>query len=161
MTAGKLIGKLANKEIKTMSPEGIEFLGREEGLRLRPYHDSVGIATIGFGNTYYEDGTRVKITDPAITKERAVKLFKTVLVHYEKAVWSLTRDDITQNQFDALVSITYNIGVTAFKGSTLLKRVNTYMSDALIRDAFLLWRNAGGKPILLERRKREAELYLK
>ncbi len=144
-----------------MSPEGIEFLIKEEGLRLKPYLDSAKIATVGIGSTYYENGKRVKMTDPPITKERAVSLFKNLLQHYEKAVWSSTRDDLSQNQFDSLVSLAYNIGVNGFKGSTLLKRVNLYATEAKIREAFLLWRNAGGKPILLNRRKREADLFFK
>jgi lysozyme len=148
-------------EIKQIDQSGIDFLINEEGLILHPYKDSVGIPTIGIGNTYYEDGTRVKMTDPAITKDRAINLFRIVLRNYENAVWSTTRDDINQNQFNALVSICYNIGVAGFKGSTLLKRVNLNPTDLLIRDAFLMWKNAGGKPVLLARRRREADLYFK
>jgi lysozyme len=146
-------------EIKQINQSGIDFLINEEGLILHPYLDSVGVPTIGIGNTYYEDGSRVKMTDPAITEDRAINLFRIVLRNYEAAVWSVTRDDINQNQFNALVSICYNIGVAAFKGSTLLKRVNANPNDLLIRDAFLMWKNAGGKPILLLRRRREANLY--
>lgn len=148
-------------EIKQIDQSGIDFLINEEGLILHPYKDSVGIPTVGIGNTYYEDGNRVKMTDPAISKDRAVNLFKIVLRNYETAVWSVTRDDINQNQFNALVSLCYNIGVAAFKGSTLLKRVNANPNDLLIKDAFLMWRNAGGKPILLARRRRESGLYFK
>jgi lysozyme len=146
-------------EIKTVSPEGIEFLIAEEGLILKPYKDSVGIPTIGIGCTYYEDGRRVKMTDPPITKERAIRLFRNVLKLYEMAVWSVTRDDINQNQFNALVSLCYNIGANGFKGSTVVKRVNKNPKDPEIKSAFLMWKNAGGKPILLGRRKREAALY--
>lgn len=147
------------KEIQKTSAAGIEFLAKEEGCVLKPYRDSVGIPTIGIGCTYYENGKRVKMTDPPITKARAISLFKNLLVLYEKAVWSNTRDDINQNQFDALVSICYNIGVNGFRGSTLLKRVNTNPSDETIIDAFCMWRNASGRPILLGRRMREANLY--
>lgn len=145
-------------EIKSMDLSGINFLVQEEGLRLKPYLDSVGVATIGVGCTYYENGNRVKMTDPAITRERAIELFRNVLKQYETTVWSVTRDDINQNQFNALVSICFNIGVTGFKGSTLLKRVNMNPLDHKIPDAFLMWR----KPIeLLGRRKREAKLYFR
>lgn len=143
-------------EIKSMDLAGINFLIKEEGLKLKPYLDSVGVPTIGVGCTYYEDGRRVKITDPAITRERAIQLFKNILKQYETTVWSVTRDDISQKQFNALVSICFNIGVNGFKGSTLLKRVNSNPQDPKITDAFLMWR----KPIvLLPRRKREAQLY--
>lgn len=171
MSIGKRIGKLfkkpelvyttvSEKEIKTTSPRGINFLIAEEGIRLKPYRDSAGVPTIGIGSTYYENGVRVKMTDPEISKERAVQLFRNLLVHYEKAVWSNTRDDINQNQFDALVSFAYNVGASALKSSTLLKRVNNYSSEAGIKDAFMMWRNSDGKPILLNRRIREANLYL-
>lgn len=146
-------------EIKTVSPAGIDFLIKEEGCILHPYKDSVGIPTIGIGCTYYEDGSRVKMTDPAITKDRAIELFRNVLKHYETTVWSITRDDINQNMFDALTSLCYNIGVGAFKGSTVIKRVNVNITDQSITQAFEMWRNAGGKPILLGRRRREAKLY--
>jgi GH24 family phage-related lysozyme (muramidase) len=148
-------------EIKKVSPQGIEFLIKEEGLRLKPYLDSVGVPTIGVGSTYYENGKKVKMTDPPITKDRAIQLFENLLKHYEMGVYGSTRDDINQNQFDALVSLTYNIGVTSFKGSTLLKRVNKNPLDPSIKDAFTMWKNAGGKPVLLNRRLRESQLYFK
>ena len=67
---------------------------------------------------------------------------------------------LNQNQFDALVSLVFNIGTGAFARSTLLKRLNVgdYNGAA---EAFLMWRNAGGKPILLNRRKREKALFEK
>lgn len=142
-----------------MDAAGIDFLINEEGLVLKPYRDSVGIPTIGIGCTYYEDGTRVKMTDPPISRDRAIGLFKNLLKNYETAVWSVTRDDINQDQFNALTSICFNIGVSAFKGSTLVKRVNKNPNDPSIKGAFEMWKNAGGKPILLGRRRREAALY--
>lgn len=146
-------------EIKTLDNKGIDFLAQEEGLKLKPYLDAKGIPTIGIGCTFYEDGTRVKMTDPPITKERALNLFKNIRDLFEKTVWSVTRDDISQNQFNALVSICYNIGIAGFKGSTLLKRVNKNPNDPSITEAFKMWPNSGGKPILLGRRIREAKLY--
>jgi lysozyme len=143
-------------EIKSMDEKGIEFLGNEEGLRLSVYRDIVGIATIGYGNTYYADGTKVKMTDPPITKEQAIELFKTILKHYETAVWSVTRDDINQNQFNALCSLAYNIGVGGFKSYTGVKRVNANPNDPRITEAFKMWRKPA---VLLARRKREAALY--
>jgi lysozyme len=101
------------------------------------------------------------MTDPAITEFRALQLFKNVLKTYELAVYSSTRDDINQNQFDSLVSLAFNIGTGAFKKSTLLKKVNANPNDPTIGAAFEMWKNAGGKPILLNRRKREYQLYIK
>ena len=148
-------------EIKKVSKNGLDFIGKEEGLVLKPYRCSAKVPTIGYGSTYYEDGTKVKMTDPPITKERAEKLFLDTLKHYEMCIYTSTRDDINQNQFDALVSICYNIGTHAFKKSTLLKRVNKDPNGNDIEGAFLMWRNAGGKPILLGRRQREYKLYSK
>lgn len=153
------IQELIGNEIKFISQKGIDFIVKEEGIILKPYRDAVGIPTIGVGSTYYENGQRVKMNDPAITKDRAIGLFKNVLAAYEIGVWSNTRDDINQNQFDALVSLAYNIGVTGFKNSTLLKIVNANPNDKKIIEAFKAWRFAGKNPILLNRRIREAKLY--
>ncbi len=147
-------------EIKKVSKAGLAFLAKEEGLVLKPYLDSVKIPTIGIGSTYYEDGRRVKMTDPTITKARAIELFHNVLDSYEKTVWSITRDDLNQNQFDALVSLCFNIGVNGFKGATVVKRVNADPKDKSIAAAFEMWHRAGTKAnLLLARRKREAKLY--
>lgn len=148
-------------EIKKTSRVGLDFIAQEEGLRLKPYKCSAGVPTIGIGSTYYEDGSKVKMTDAPITRERAYILFENVLKHYEMCVYTCTRDDINQNQFDALVSLAFNIGTNAFKKSTLVKRVNKDPKGADIEGAFLMWKNAGGKPILLNRRKREYALYIK
>ena len=150
-------------EIKQASQEGIDFLMNEEGCVLHPYKDQVGISTIGIGNTYYEDGTRVKMTDAPITKDRAIYLFRNVLQYYENTVWSITRDDITQNMFNALLSLCYNIGPAAFKASTVVKLVNKNPIDQAISNAFYMWRfttvDGIKKPILAGRRKRESKLY--
>jgi len=146
-------------EIKTISRSGINFLALEEGVCLKVYKDTSGIWTIGIGCTYYENGTKVKKGDPPITYARAVSLFRTVLPHYELTVWSTTRDDLKQNQFDACVSLCFNIGVTAFKESTLLRIVNKNLYDPAIIVCFERFRYSGGKPVLLARRKREAQLY--
>lgn len=143
-----------------LSEKGYAFLGNEEGLKLTAYQDIVDIWTIGYGNTFYEDGTKVKKGDK-ITKERALQLFQSIVKQFEDAVNSTIKRELNANQFDALVSLAYNIGVAGFKGSTVARRVNANPCDPTIRDAFLMWKNAGGKPILLKRRKREADLYFK
>lgn len=150
-------------EIKVIDQHGIEFLIQEEGMILHPYRDSAGIWTIGVGNTYYESGERVKESDTPITKERAIELFKNILEHFERTVWSATRDDINQNQFNALLSLCYNIGTGDFKKSTVLKLVNQRPDDPRITEAFYMWRfstiNGVKKPILAQRRIRESKLY--
>lgn len=141
------------------SQKGIDFLIKEEGLRFEPYLDSVKKPTIGIGSTYWEDGTPVKMTDKPITKERAIKLFQNTLKRYEGQVNKSVTRPINQNQFDALVSLCYNIGTNGFAGSTVAKKVQANPCDPEIRTWFEAWKNAGGKPILLNRRKREANFY--
>lgn len=140
-----------------MDQAGIDFLIKEEGLRLAPYIDSVGIPTIGVGMTYYP-GTGIKVTmqDKPLTKNEAIAYFTEMVKIYQEAVWSVTRDDINQNQFNALTSLCYNIGVGGFKGSTLVKRVNANPMDPRIKDAFMMWKKPA---VLIKRRKREAALY--
>jgi lysozyme len=143
-------------EIKTMSENGLKFLMNNEGVVLHPYLDTKGIPTIGVGSTYWENGEKVKMTDPPITEQRAMELFRNTLKHYELSVYSNTRDDINQNQFDSLVSFCYNIGVNGFKNSTLVKRINAGASEQSITNAFLMWL----KPKeITGRRKREVKLY--
>lgn len=141
------------------SQKGLAFIEKEEGMVLRPYLDSVKKPTIGIGSTYWEDGSPVKMSDKPITKERAYELFKVTLRRYEAQVNKSITRAINQNQFDALVSLCYNIGTNGFAGSTVAKKVNANPCDPDIRQWFEAWRNAGGKPILLSRRKREATLY--
>lgn len=145
----------------TTSSNGIDFISKEEGCILHPYLDSVKKPTIGIGSTYWENGNPVSMNDKPITKQRALDLFKTTLKRYEAQVNKSIITHINQNQFDALVSLCYNIGTNGFSGSTVVKKVNNNPLDPDIRKWFEAWRNAGGKPILLSRRKREADLYFK
>lgn len=148
-------------EIETLDQKGLTFLRNEEGCILHPYKDSVGISTIGYGQTYYPDtGKKVTMQDAPITQAKADSMFLQMLKPYELAVYSTTRDDLTQNQFNALVSLTYNIGTGGFKGSTVHKLVNEGIAGQELENAFLLWQNAGGKPILRDRRIREYNLYI-
>lgn len=143
-----------------LSAKGKEFLIKEEGLILKPYKDQVGIPTIGVGNTFYEDGRKVKMTDPPITRDRALDLMNLILKQFEDAVnGALGSTKVNQNQFDALVSLAWNIGTHGFKMSTLAKTVKANPNDPKITELFKQWKNAGGKPILLNRRTREALLY--
>jgi len=117
-----------------ISQKGLDLLKRFEGVRLKPYLCPAGIPTISIGCTYYPDGTKVRMTDPEITQARATEIFLNVLKHYESSVDSFTRDDITQNQFDALVSFAYNVGTGALKKSTLLKKVNATSYHYILQD---------------------------
>ncbi|TCB50944.1 lysozyme [Acinetobacter sp. ANC 4779] len=144
-----------------ISPSGIDLICNFEGLRLEAYDDGVGIWTIGFGTTKYPDGVRVKKGD-SCTLEQAKACMQSDLKAFEQTVNEAVRVPLTQNQFDALVSLTYNIGTTAFKNSTLVKRLNeeNYKGAA---DQFEVWVNASGKRMqgLVNRRAVEKALFLK
>jgi lysozyme len=120
-----------------------------------------GINTIGYGNTYYTNGKKVSLQDQKITIIQAEELIKHSLSTYEKAVDSFCRDDISQSQFDALVSFAYNLGTGNLQKSTLIKKVNANPKDVTIADEFLKWNKANGTVLkgLTRRRQAEADLY--
>lgn len=142
-----------------LSKKGIEFLTNEEGVRLTAYLDGNNTWTIGYGNTYYENKTKVKKGDK-ITKERAIELFHLIRPDFEKAVKRGLTTRVAQHQFDALVSLAYNIGTGGFSRSNLRKYLNTGGRDAaMVRQGFLGWIMSNGKPVLRNRRLREAVLF--
>lgn len=142
-----------------ISSNGINKLKREEGEKLKAYQDSRGIPTIGVGHTGKVDGKPVAL-DMTITAEKSSELLKGDLQWVEDAIISMVRVPLNQNQYDALCSLIFNIGKTAFAGSTVLRQLNLKNYQAAA-DAFLLWKKAGNDPdILLPRRQRERSLFL-
>ena len=144
-----------------LSDNGFRLLGELEGIVLRPYKDSAGIPTIGIGSTYYEDGTKVTMKDKAITKERAIQLAKNVVKSFEARVNKSIVVPMTQNQFDAMVLLCYNIGESGFARSSVVKNFNAGNLQKAA-DSFLLWNKAGGvvSKGLTNRREKERELFL-
>lgn len=142
-----------------ISNRGKDFIREREALRLTAYADSGGYA-IGYGNMYYEDGSRVAKGD-TITKQRAEQLFNNIVAGFASGVNKLITSNVNQSQFDALVSYAYNRGVTRFKNTTLLVLVNQNPDDPRIYNQFLIeWgTNQTYKNGLLNRRKMEADLY--
>ena len=116
-----------------VNKEGLELIKKFEGLRLKPYKCSAGVPTIGYGNTYYEDGTKVKMEDPAITKERAESLLLLIVESFTRRIRPLIKSKVSQEQFNALLSFAYNVGIGNFQKSTLLKKVNVNPDDFLTR----------------------------
>jgi len=143
-----------------LSQKGKDLIMQFEGLKLSAYQDSVGIWTIGFGNIYYENNVAVKKGD-IITHNRAIELFNLIVKKFEVGVDELVTSDVNQNQFDAMVSLAYNIGLGNFKSSSLLKIVNKSPNDTTIYLQFLRWNKAKGKVIegLTRRRMAESNLY--
>jgi lysozyme len=148
-------------KITKTGTKGIELIKAFEGFRSKPYKCPAGIPTIGYGATFYPGGKKVTMADAPITEEQGTELLQSMLVNFEKYVDSYCRDDINQNQFDALVSFAYNLGPANLKSSTLLKKVNANPEDETIRAEFMKWVKAGGKTLqgLVKRRTAEANLY--
>lgn len=134
--------------------EGINLIKKFEGLKLEAYLCPAGVWTIGYGHT-----KGVKKGDK-ITQLEADNLLKEDLSSFEKGVTSLIKSNINQNQFDALVSFAFNLGLVNLKNSTLLKKVNSNPDDRTIVDEFIKWIYAGGKPLEGLKRRRQAEAYL-
>jgi len=148
-------------KITKISTKGLDIIKKYEGFSSKPYLCPAKVPTIGYGSTYYEDGSKVKLTDSPITQERATELLEALLVSFERAVDSYCIDTINQSQFDAICSFAYNCGVGNLKSSTLLKKVNVNPDNPTIKDEFLKWTKGGGKtlPGLIRRRTEEAQLY--
>lgn len=149
-----------------LDKRGVDLIAEVEGCVLHPYKDSGGIPTIGIGATVYESGLRVTMLDAPITKERAYELFLNLAAVKMAQVDSVTRDDITQGMFNALVSFCYNGGIGMLKTSTLLKKVNLLPKDPNIAGEFRKFVYAhgpDGKMIKLKglanRREKEIAMY--
>ena len=144
-----------------ISPRGLELIKDFEGFSSSAYLDVVNIPTIGWGNTFYEDGAKVKLGDQ-ISKTDALKLLEVVANRdFADKIFPAIKVKVTQSQFDAMVSLAYNIGAGAFLKSTLLKKVNAG-DFAGAGEEFLRWNKAGGKEVLglTRRREREKQLFL-
>ena len=144
-----------------ISDNGIAFIAEWEGVRLKAYKCSAGVWTIGLGSTRYEDGSPVQAGDVLPSEPAAYALFRNTVGQYEGVVNRLAKKPLNQNQFDALVSLAYNIGVGAYAKSTVAKRVANDPADPSIRSGFLMWVKAGGRVVngLVRRREAEANLY--
>ena len=139
-------------------PAGRELIQRNEGLRLDAYQDSVGVWTIGYGHT----GPEV-VPGLRITQEQADQWFAERLAdEFEPGVEAAIGDaPTTQAQFDAMVSLAYNIGIVAFARSSVAAS-HRRGDNAKAADDFLMWNKAGGQVLagLVRRRGEERKLYL-
>ncbi len=138
-----------------ISEKGLALIKQFEGLRLHAYLCAAGVPTIGYGHT---KGVEM---DDAITEEQAEHLLQEDLREFELAIQRLVHISITQNQFDALVSLVFNIGVDNFKKSTLLKKVNARDTSGAANE-FNKWVFAGKKKLegLVKRRNAERLLFI-
>lgn len=144
-----------------LNKKGIAILHEHESLRLNAYLCPAGVPTIGWGNTYYENGKKVRVGDK-ISKSRADELFENITNDvFVPEVKNLLKVRLNDNQFSALVSFAYNVGIGNFQKSTLLRKVNTNPNDERIADEFKRWNKSNGRVLngLIRRRNDEAKLY--
>lgn len=141
-----------------LNKEGLDFISLLEGIKLKPYKDSKGIWTIGIGSTYLEDNSKVKSTTKDLTLNEVYTLFTITSKQYENAVNNFVKIPITQNQFNALFALCYNIGIDGFKTSTVLKRINLKDTQENITEGWMRWIK---QKELISRRKKEINLYFK
>ena len=141
---------------RQINAAGLALIQGREGCKLRAYRDARGILTIGWGHT----GPDV-FAGMQIAQERADQLLAQDLAVFEAGVCEAVRVPLTDNQFSALVSFAFNLGLGTLKGSTLGKKLNLgdYQGAA---DEFPRWTRAGGKemPGLVARRAAERALFL-
>ena len=138
------------------SDAGVSLIKTFEGFRAKPYRCPAGIPTIGYGATFYPDGRKVSLNDPAITEAYATELLRDMLGGFERGVLRQVKVELAQHEFDALVSFAYNVGSEALAGSTLLKRLNANDKKGAA-DQFLRWNRADGRVMSGLTRRREAE----
>ena len=152
----------------TINKNCIDLIKSFEGLSLKAYHgaaDKIGIDTIGYGTIRYPpnhlNGKHVTIGDPDITNQDAEDFLNHEITEKTKAIDPLLRDDLTPNQYAALMSFAFNLGDGALKQSTLRLKVNKNPNDTSIKDEFLKWVHSNGKKVsgLVRRREAEAKLY--
>ena len=136
------------------SPKGIALIKEFEGLRLRAYLCPGGVWTIGYGHTA---GVKPGMV---IYEAQAEEYLKDDLISFERYLNGLGLA-LNQNQFDALISLIYNIGIGNFQKSTLLCKARINANDNSIMDEFLRWVYSKGRvlPGLQRRRLREMKLY--
>jgi lysozyme len=136
------------------SQEGLELIKKFEGCKLKSYKCPAGVWTIGYGHT--EDIKEGDIVSP----EEANKLLRADVFKFEEYVTDNVMVNLTQNQFDALVAWTFNLGVGNLRNSTMLKKLNNadYTS---VPFEMKRWNKAGGKTLdgLVRRRQAESLLF--
>lgn len=150
-----------------INKEGLELIKEAESFRAKSYICPAGVPTIGWGTTKYPTGRKVTMKDKSITIGQANTYLAFDCIEIEKAIETLVKQPINENQFSALVSFAYNVGINALRNSTLLKKININPFDSSIKNEFERWnkaRNPRSKklevlPGLEKRRKAEADLY--
>ncbi|MBB5074456.1 lysozyme, partial [Bartonella callosciuri] len=147
--------------MRKISSEGLALIKQWEGLRLNAYKDAIGVWTIGYGHTN-SAGKPFVHKGMTITEPQAEELLCQDLQQFENAVEQAVIVSLTEEQFAALVSFCYNVGIKAFCKSTLLKKLNNGDYEAVPAE-LQKWTKAGGKRLqgLVHRRAAETGLWAK
>ena len=145
-----------NKQPESTGDKGVQLICQFEGLKLERYRDAVGLWTIGYGHLILKEEMEKLIK---ITTGEAKNILRKDLKRTETGVKKLLTLSVTQNQFDALVSFAFNLGLGNLKKSTLLKKVNAGDKDAAALQ-FKCWNKAGGRVLAGLTRRRDAEMRL-
>jgi len=145
-----------NLSPKTISDKGLDHIRKFEGFRACPYQDAAGVWTIGCGHT----GPDVGRDSLCISETEAENLLREDVRSAEGAVNRHVNVPLSQDQFDALVSFTYNLGGGALERSTLLDKINARDYEGAAQE-FPRWVYAGGRKLdgLVRRRKAEERLF--
>lgn len=145
---------------RQISAHGLEKLKQWEGLKTKAYQDSGGVWTIGYGHTAMA-GQPKPYKGMVITEREAEEILLRDLSQYENAVEQSVKVKLNDNEYAALVSFTYNVGIAAFKNSTLLKKLNNGNFDS-VPGELMKWVKAGSKRVqgLVNRRRAEGYLWL-
>lgn len=144
-----------------MTEEGLALIREWEGFRGRAYRDAVGVWTIGFGHTSMAGAPEVS-PGLEISRAQAEKILAHDVETFARGVASAVTIALSGNEFSALVSFAYNVGLGNFRSSSVLKALNAGDRSAVPR-RLQLWVKAGGRtlPGLVKRRAAEAALFLK
>lgn len=142
-------------------PQAVEMIKRYEGFSARPYLCPANVWTVGWGTTRDGAGNPVTSRTAPVTVEQADALLKRDLLTFEASVCRLVRVPLTDNQYGALVSFTYNLGAGRLQASSLLRLVNDGLFDQAARE-FGKWVMGGGRrlPGLVARRADERAMFL-
>lgn len=147
--------------MRIISSNGINLIKKYEGFYADAYLCPAGVPTIGYGSTMWADGRKIKLGEK-ISLENAEKLLMWEINNKALHIQSL---NLNQNQFDAIMSFVYNLGLGALLKSTLYKKARIDRNDPTIRDEFMKWNKARKNGVLVPlrgltaRRKAEADLY--
>lgn len=143
------------------SKDCFDLIKRFEGFRSEPYLCPAKIPTIGYGSTFYPDGTKVALSDKPINESQAQTILERTVMGFAKSVNDLVKVELTQGQFDALVDFAYNLGAGKLASSTLLKKINAKDFTGASTE-FEKWVLSGGVKLkgLVDRRESERKLFV-